>query len=112
MKLIPSLVLAMTLTLSAAAFAEMKKPSQASMTPPTKEQREKMAVLHDKMATCLRSDKAMPECQKEMRESCELSMGKDGCPMMRRHHAEVWESGKHSEEKAGEKAGEKAKENY
>jgi hypothetical protein len=47
----------------------------------TTEQRQKMAAMHEHMAICLRSDKPMAECKKEMMKSCEDSMGKE-CPMM------------------------------
>ena len=50
---------------------------------PTKEMREKMATLHEQMATCLRSATAIDECQKEMMKNCEAAMGKGECPM---HH--------------------------
>ncbi len=49
---------------------------------PTAEQRQKMADLHEKMATCLRSDRAFPECRQEMMKNCGTTMGKAGCPMM------------------------------
>lgn len=48
----------------------------------TKEQREAMAGMHEKMATCLRTDKSMMDCRAEMKTSCQDMMGKDGCPMM------------------------------
>lgn len=64
--------------LSTNSFGEDKKKAMA-MTP---EQRQNMATAHDKMATCLRSDKSIEDCRKEMMESCEQNMGKDGCYMM------------------------------
>lgn len=48
----------------------------------TKETREKMAVLHEQMATCLRSDKSLADCRAEMMKGCKESMGDQGCPMM------------------------------
>lgn len=47
----------------------------------SKEDRQKMAEMHTKMAECLNSDKPMSDCKKEMMDNCK-SMGKDGCPMM------------------------------
>ena len=41
-----------------------------------------MAVLHEQMAACLRSDKSVAECHSQMMTSCQKSMGKSGCPMM------------------------------
>jgi hypothetical protein len=51
-------------------------------TKPTKEDRQKMAEMHSKMADCLKSDKPMGDCQSEMMKSCKSMMGKEGCPMM------------------------------
>ena len=59
-----------------------------SMTEPTKEQRTKMADMHEQMAACLKSDMPMADCHKQMMESC--PMAKDGsCSMMgmdMKHH--------------------------
>ncbi len=65
------------------AFAEDEKEMKAPKI--TKEMREKMAETHLKMAECLKSDKAIDECHKEMMKSCEEKMGKDGCPMHKMH---------------------------
>ena len=53
-----------------------------SKSPMTLEQRQKMAGFHEKMAICLRSDRAMQECREEMMNGCKETMGKSGCPMM------------------------------
>jgi hypothetical protein len=66
----------------AADEAKTAKPSKKASTPMTKEQRDKMASMHEKMAACLRSDKPMSECHSEMRKNCQEMMGKNGCPMM------------------------------
>ncbi|MEQ1876797.1 MAG: hypothetical protein ABL958_09125 [Bdellovibrionia bacterium] len=58
-----------------------KKEGPGKMSPPTPEMREKMAVNHEKMAACLRSDTDMKECHKEMKKQCHETMG-DTCPMM------------------------------
>ena len=42
------------------------EPDSSTRPPPTKEQREKMAAEHDKIAACLRSDRAIEDCHKEM----------------------------------------------
>lgn len=49
---------------------------------PSKETREKMAVMHEKMAACLRSDKAFAECRTQMQKECQAAMGGQGCMMM------------------------------
>src|SRR6185503_11117925 len=62
----------------AALAATQSPPAPATMT---KETREKMAVLHEQMAACLRSDKPIADCHAEMMKSCKQSMGDQGCPM-------------------------------
>lgn len=47
---------------------------------PTTEMRATMALAHEKMAACLRSDKPMTECREEMRKSA--PMMREQCPMM------------------------------
>ena len=68
-------------------------------TEATAEQRQKMADIHDKMAACLRSDRPISDCHKEMMKACKSTAGKDGCPMMdekmhgKRHHHMMEEGG-------------------
>lgn len=75
MKLTSATVL-LTMFFSTSAFSEMD-----SMKNLTKEQRETMASMHEKMATCLRSDRSPEECHKEMKDQCN-QMGPEQCPMM------------------------------
>jgi hypothetical protein len=48
---------------------------------PTKEQREQMAVAHEQMAACLRSDKTISECHEELSKSQHHMMGCLGAKM-------------------------------
>ena len=73
MKLTITFIMTVLFSLSGSFAAEAKM---------TKEKREKMAETHEKMATCLKSDKKMSECHKEMRSQCKSMMGEKGCPMM------------------------------
>ena len=52
----------------------------------TAEQRILMAATHEKMATCLRSDKSMENCKMEMMNSCQEKMAKESCAMMGEMH--------------------------
>ena len=54
----------------------------AESTGMSQEQRQKMAVAHEKMAACLRTDRAVADCQSEMMKSCKDVMGHGACPMM------------------------------
>lgn len=78
-----------TALLGGASFAaeaqKATKTPKNAMAEMTKEQRENMAAMHEKMAECLRSDKAMSECRTEMKGQCQAMMGGDGCPMMMDH---------------------------
>ena len=48
---------------------------------PTRDMREKMAAMHEKMAVCLRSDKTFAECSDAMRQECRSTMGERHCMM-------------------------------
>lgn len=90
MKYFTMFILAASLS-SPLAFADdtamMKDGGKKMMMPNmTMEQRQKMADAHDMMASCMRSDKPMSECQDTMMKSCEEGMGKDGCKMMMMGH--------------------------
>lgn len=77
----------LTALMAGGAFAADKKTTKSnkkSTTQVTPEQRQEMATMHEKMATCLRSDKPIEECRSEMRKNCQQAMGKDGCPGMGR----------------------------
>ena len=54
----------------------------ASHPTPSKEDREKMAQMHEKMAACLRSDKSVQDCHRDMMKQCRESMGDEACMMM------------------------------
>ena len=47
---------------------------------PSKDDREKMAVAHEKMAACLRSDQDMKQCHEALHKECKSMMG-GSCPM-------------------------------
>ena len=55
--------------LCAAGAVIAAEPDQTTRPAPTKEQREKMAVEHDHIAACLRSDRAIEDCHKEMMQN-------------------------------------------
>jgi hypothetical protein len=93
------------LSVSVTVFgAEKMKPMDKGVTMETTiEQRQKMAMMHENMATCLRSDKPMDDCKKEMMKSCEDSMGKE-CKMMHEMHGMNGHKIKHHEVKEDEKS--------
>ncbi len=56
------------------------EPSKQTRQEPSKQTRDQLAQIHDEMATCLRSDKSMSECQTQMHDRCVAVMGDKGCP--------------------------------
>lgn len=68
--------------LGAVAFAADGSSKTGKISAPTKEQRQKMADLHEKMAACLKSDRLISDCRKEMVRDCKDASGSDNCPMM------------------------------
>lgn len=82
--LITILILSSAIT-SVSLASESKKHKMGYQKMPmemSKEQRQEMAAHHEKLALCLRSDRAMADCHKEMRSACEGKMGMGGCWMM------------------------------
>lgn len=75
---VTAITAALLFALSSAAFAT--DPPAAPT--PTKEMRERMALLHEQMAACLRSDKSIDECRTEMMKHCHATMGNQGCTRM------------------------------
>jgi hypothetical protein len=89
-----------TLAIGATGFASgaesTKNPAeQKTAMELTTAQRQNMAVAHEKMATCLRSEKLFDECHKEMMKTCKDMMGKEGCPMMGEMHGMKGKGMKH-----------------
>jgi hypothetical protein len=76
------------IALSSIAFAGNPPTAPLKRAPlpydfaPTKEMREKMALLHEQMAACLRSKKSISECRAEMQKNCHDMMGDQGTMMM------------------------------
>ena len=79
-----SLIATLALIFGTSAALAAEPPSQGHPTM-SKEQREKMATIHDQIAACLRSEKPVADCHKEAMKSCQDMMGKDWCSMMHEH---------------------------
>lgn len=81
MKILPYLVVGALGLGGLTVRAETARSTGKPPTPST-EQREKMAAAHEKMATCLRSERDFSECRNEMMKECGEVFGKAGCPSM------------------------------
>ncbi len=100
-----SLFIAMAILLSSGfmvtdGFAKGK--GSMAMTEPSKEDRAKMATMHEEMASCLKSDKKFSECHEHMMKTCPMMKDGKKCPMMMHHGHDMKkgapsEGGDHSE---------------
>ena len=76
-------VIAGVLVIMGAGAALAADLPAANQPAPSKDMREKMAILHEQMATCLRSDKPLVDCRSEMMKNCQDTLQRHGCHMMR-----------------------------
>ncbi len=77
------LTASMVLAFSMGVMANESSPAQKdSKSAPSKESREEMAVTHEKMAQCLRSDSSIEDCHEQMRGQCHDMKDKGHCSMM------------------------------
>ena len=74
----------LALTAAPLSVAVAAEPPSNGDSEISKQQREQMAKAHEKLAACLRSDRALDECRQEMRATCMSTFGEQGCPMMGR----------------------------
>ena len=84
----PQQAVSLTATLAlivGAGVAISADPASQGHPTMSKEQREKMAAIHEQMAACLRSDKSIADCHNEAMKSCQDAMGKDWCSTMHEH---------------------------
>jgi hypothetical protein len=80
----------------AARSAEPAPAAASAREPgPSKEAREKMALMHEKMAACLRSEKSLAECSTEMLKNCRDIMGPENCPGAARHRRPAADGTRH-----------------
>ncbi len=87
------LLAAVGVLLSVPAISADPSPgAPTAQAAPSKETREKMAVLHEQMAACLRSDKDISTCHTEMRKNCHDTLGAEGCPMMGKGHGHMMQT--------------------
>jgi len=68
--------------LAAATPALAAEPPANRAAAPSQELRDQMAAVHQRMASCLRSEKPIAECREEMRRNCAKFMGEQDCSMM------------------------------
>ncbi len=92
-----SVLAGLVVILGTVGVALAAEPPSASPAGPSKETREKMAVFHEQLATCLRSDKPIAECHKQVMKHHKEMMGKEDCPMMEKDHMMQKQSGKTDE---------------
>jgi hypothetical protein len=75
-----TLATALLLTLAATAPAQTP-PAPSALPEVSKETRDKMAALHEQMASCLRSDKSLAACRSQMVKDCQEQLGTLECAL-------------------------------
>ncbi len=73
-------IAALSLAIGALAWAADSGP--VAPAAPTREMRQQMAQVHEKMAACLRSERDFADCRQEMMQACSNPSGFPGCGMM------------------------------
>lgn len=84
MRFLNCLIFLISLSSGPFVFAQKdadRPQDSATAAEPTKEMRSQMAQMHEKMATCLKSDVSFSECHQEMMTNCPM-MKNGNCPMM------------------------------
>ncbi len=74
---IPAGVMAQSMQLKDKAAASSQ--SQSAQTP---EMKKSMADMYQKMADCMKTDKLMQDCHKEVMKDCPVAKATGSCPMM------------------------------
>lgn len=80
-----SVLAGLAVILGTVGIALAAEPPSATPAAPSKESREKMAMFHEQLAACLRSDKPIAECHEQAMKH-HHEMGDEGCPMMDKDH--------------------------
>lgn len=79
-----SLVILLSLSFTSLANAEGKGKSAHSqaMNMDSPEMKKDMADMYQKMADCMRTDKTMQDCHKEVMKDCPVAKATGHCPIM------------------------------
>jgi len=85
-KTIRQTLLAAFMALACASATFASATDKRDCPTPSKEDREKMAVAHEQMAACLRSDEPAVECHKNLAKSQHQMMQMMGCPGQKHMH--------------------------
>jgi hypothetical protein len=68
---------------SSTSFAADKTPqSNEKMTSMSPELKSEMAIMYEKMGACMKTNKSMDECQKDVMKDCPVMAKTGHCPLM------------------------------
>ena len=65
-----------------ASAADKKAPAKASQQTMTPESKRDMAEMYTKMGECMKTDKSMEQCQKDIMKDCPVMKKSGHCPLM------------------------------
>lgn len=77
-----ALILSLSLMTPVMAQAKNKAPTSQAQTEQSPEMKKNMADMYQKMADCMKSDKSMHDCHKEVMKDCPVAKSTGSCPLM------------------------------
>lgn len=83
-KIAPVLAMLLTLTLldSVRVYAKDESTKNPSHSSPSPQMKKDMADMYQKMADCLKTEKSMHDCHKEVMKDCPVAKATGSCPLM------------------------------
>ncbi len=79
-----AIALILSLSLSTVVMAQTKNKAATSQmqTEQSPEMKKNMADMYQKMADCMKTDKSMNDCHKEIMKDCPVAKETGSCPLM------------------------------
>ncbi len=79
-----AIALLLSLSLSTVAMAQVKGKTATTQaqTEQSPEMKKNMADMYQKMADCMKTDKSMDDCHKEIMKDCPVAKETGSCPLM------------------------------
>lgn len=77
-----ALILSLSLPGIVMAQAKSKAPNSQAHAEQSPEMKKNMADMYQKMADCMKTDKSMHDCHKEVMKDCPVAKATGSCPLM------------------------------
>ena len=77
-----ALILSLSLPTAVMAQAKSKGPTNQAHAEQSPEMKKNMAEMYQKMADCMKTEKSMHDCHKEVMKDCPVAKATGSCPLM------------------------------